>query len=66
MRADAKKNYAHILEVARTVVADETASEPPCVISPARQALQLATLLRHFPTREALFEALAPARTSMS
>ena len=23
MRADAKKNYAHILEVARTVVADD-------------------------------------------
>ncbi len=30
----------------------------PCETSPAGPSVGLATLLRHFPTREALFEAL--------
>lgn len=57
MRADAQKNYNHILLVAR-----EALNEPGADASMrdiARRAnVGLATLLRHFPTREALFEAL--------
>jgi|SRR5579862_649142 len=57
MRADARKNYNHVLSVARDVVAAEGAKASMREI--ARQAgVGLATLLRHFPTREALFEAL--------
>jgi AcrR family transcriptional regulator len=57
MRADAKKNYSHILEVARGVVAEHGADASMRDIS-RRADVGLATLLRHFPTREALFEAL--------
>src|SRR5882757_4718623 len=57
MRADARKNYSHILAVARDVVTEHGADASMRDI--ARQAnVGLATLLRHFPTREALFEAL--------
>ena len=57
MRADARKNYSHLLAVARGVVAEQGADASMREI--ARQAdVGLATLLRHFPTREALFEAL--------
>lgn len=57
MRADARKNYDHLLAVARDVViADGTDASMRNI---ARRAeVGLATLLRHFPTREALFEAL--------
>jgi AcrR family transcriptional regulator len=57
MRADAKKNYSHLLAVAREVVTEHGADASMRDI--ARQAkVGLATLFRHFPTREALFEAL--------
>ena len=57
MRADAKRNYSHLLTVARNVVTEHGADASMRDI--ARQAeVGLATLLRHFPTREALFEAL--------
>lgn len=57
MRADAKKNYSHLLAVARQVVAKHGPEASMRDI--ARQAeVGLATLFRHFPTREALFEAL--------
>lgn len=57
MRADAKKNYDHILEVARGVVG-EHGSEASMRDIARRAEVGLATLLRHFPTRETLFEAL--------
>lgn len=57
MRADAKKNYSHILTVAREVVAEHGADASMRDIA-RRADVGLATLLRHFPTREALFEAL--------
>ncbi|WP_323990784.1 helix-turn-helix domain-containing protein [Nguyenibacter sp. L1] len=57
MRADAKKNYDHIIEVARDVVAEDGVNASMRDIA-RRAGLGLATLLRHFPTREALFEAL--------
>lgn len=57
MRADAKKNYSHILAVARDVVTEHGINASMRDIA-RRADVGLATLLRHFPTREALFEAL--------
>ena len=57
MRADAKKNYEHLLAVARDVVSKHGADASMRDIS-RRADVGLATLLRHFPTRETLFEAL--------
>ena len=57
MRADARKNYSRLLAVARDVVAEHGADASMRDIA-RRAEVGLATLLRHFPTREALFEAL--------
>jgi AcrR family transcriptional regulator len=57
MRADAIKNYNHLLAVAREVVAEHGADASMRDIA-RRAEVGLATLLRHFPTRETLFEAL--------
>ena len=57
MRADAKKNYSHLLAVAHDVVAKHGVDASMRDIA-RRAEVGLATLLRHFPTREALFEAL--------
>ncbi|NUP10699.1 MAG: TetR/AcrR family transcriptional regulator [Polyangiaceae bacterium] len=57
MRADAKKNYEHLLTVARAVVTEQGADAS--LRDVARRAdVGLGTLYRHFPTREALLEAL--------
>ena len=57
MRADAQKNYSHLLAVAHDVVAKHGVNASMRDIA-RRANVGLATLLRHFPTREALFEAL--------
>jgi len=57
MRADAHKNYSLLLAVARKVVAEDGVDASMRDIA-RRADVGLATLLRHFPTREALFEAL--------
>ena len=57
MRADAKKNYRNILAVARDVVGEHGVDASMRDIA-RRADVGLATLLRHFPTREALFEVL--------
>jgi AcrR family transcriptional regulator len=57
MRADARKNYSHLLAVAREVVTEHGVDASMRDIA-RRADVGLATLLRHFPTREALFEAL--------
>jgi AcrR family transcriptional regulator len=57
MRADARKNHSHLLAVARDVVAEHGADASMRDIA-RRAGVGLATLFRHFPTREALFEAL--------
>lgn len=57
MRADAQKNYTHLLAVARDVMAEHGAEVSMRDIA-RRAEVGLATLLRHFPSREALFEAL--------
>ena len=57
MRADARKNYSHLLEVARDVIIEQGVSASMRDIA-RRAGVGLATVLRHFPTREALYEAL--------
>lgn len=57
MRADAKKNYEHLLTVARDAVSKQGTDVSMRDIA-RRAEVGLATMLRHFPTREALFEAL--------
>lgn len=57
MRADAKKNYDHLLDVARDVFGEHGAEASMRDV--ARTAgVGIGTLYRHFPTREALLEAL--------
>ena len=57
MRADAVKNYSHLLAVAREVVSERGADASLRDIA-RRADVGLGTLYRHFPTREALLEAL--------
>lgn len=57
MRADARKNYDHLLAVARAIITERGAGAS--LRDVARQAgVGLGTLYRHFPTRETLLEAL--------
>jgi len=60
MRADAQKNYDHILAVANVVVTEQGAEASLRDIA-RRAGIGLGTLYRHFPTREALLEALLRA-----
>jgi AcrR family transcriptional regulator len=57
MRADAKRNYDHLFTVARDVVTERGADASLRDIA-RRAGVGLGTLYRHFPTREALLEAL--------
>jgi AcrR family transcriptional regulator len=57
MRADAKKNYDHLLAVAREVVVEQGADASLRDLA-RRAGVGLGTLYRHFPSREALLEAL--------
>lgn len=57
MRADAKKNYDHVLAVARDVFTEQGADASLRDVA-RRAEVGLGTLYRHFPNREALLEAL--------
>ncbi|MCZ1005555.1 TetR/AcrR family transcriptional regulator [Streptomyces lydicus] len=57
MRADAKRNRDHLLAVAGTTITEQGIDVSMRDIA-RRADVGLATLLRHFPTREALLEAL--------
>lgn len=57
MRADARKNYSHLLAVAREVISEQGADASLRDIA-RRAEVGLGTLYRHFPTREALLEVL--------
>lgn len=57
MRADARKNYDHLLAVARDVFTEQGATASLRDVA-RRAEVGLGTLYRHFPTREALFDAL--------
>jgi AcrR family transcriptional regulator len=61
MRADARKNYDQLLEAARAVV-DENGAEASLRDVARRAGVGLGTLYRHFPTREALLDALLRTR----
>lgn len=60
MRADARKNYDHLLVVARAVVTEQGADASLRDVA-RRAGVGLGTLYRHFPSREALLEALLRA-----
>lgn len=57
MRSDAKKNYDHLFEVGREVVAEQGAEASMREVA-RRAGVGIGTLYRHFPSREALLEAL--------
>src|SRR5699024_6092985 len=62
MRSDARKNYDHLLTVARDAIIEHGVDASLRDIA-RRAEVGLGTLYRHFPTREALLEALL--RTSL-
>jgi AcrR family transcriptional regulator len=57
MRADAVKNRQRILEAAEAIFASEGVSVPIDTVA-ERAGVGVGTLYRHFPTKEALFEAI--------
>ncbi|WP_163511754.1 TetR/AcrR family transcriptional regulator [Fodinicola acaciae] len=57
MRADARRNYEHIVEVARAAFTEHGVDVPLDDIT-KRAKVGAGTLYRHFPTREALIEAV--------
>lgn len=61
MRADARRNRARVLEVAQAVFAAEGLSVPIDEIA-RRAGVGAGTIYRHFPTKEALFEAIVLSR----
>ncbi|MCK9877004.1 TetR/AcrR family transcriptional regulator [Frankia sp. Ag45/Mut15] len=56
-RADARRNYEHILATAQVVLAEQGVQASLRDVA-RRAEVGLGTLYRHFPTREALLEAL--------
>jgi AcrR family transcriptional regulator len=61
LRADAARNRARVLEVAYQTFAEEGLSVPIDEIA-RRAGVGAGTVYRHFPTKEALFEAIATSR----
>ncbi|OBJ58720.1 TetR/AcrR family transcriptional regulator [Mycobacterium asiaticum] len=61
VRADAARNRARVLEVAYQTFADEGLSVPIDEIA-RRAGVGAGTVYRHFPTKEALFEAVIAER----
>jgi AcrR family transcriptional regulator len=61
MRADALKNRERILDAAETTFASLGLSVPIDVVA-ERAGVGVGTLYRHFPTKEALFEAIVKTR----
>jgi AcrR family transcriptional regulator len=61
LRADAERNRQKVLEVAQAVFATEGIAVPIDEIA-RRAGLGVGTLYRHFPTKEALFQAIVLER----
>jgi AcrR family transcriptional regulator len=61
LRVDAERNRQRVLEVAQAVFAAEGLAVPIDEIA-RRAGLGVGTLYRHFPTKEALFEAIVMGR----
>lgn len=57
LRADARRNHARVLEAARAAFAEAGAMVPLDEIA-RRAGVGAGTVYRHFPTKEALFEAV--------
>jgi AcrR family transcriptional regulator len=57
MRVDAQRNYERILAAARVAIAEDGTDASLRDVA-RRSGVGIATLYRHFPTREALIEAL--------
>lgn len=57
MRADAQRNRRRILDAAEAVFAQDGIAVPVDVVA-ERAGVGVGTLYRHFPTKEALFEAI--------
>ncbi len=63
LRADARRNRERVLRAAREVFAESGFGAPLDEIA-ARAGVGAGTVYRHFPTKEALFEAVAAARVA--
>lgn len=63
LRADARRNRERVLRAAREVFAESGFAAPLDEIA-ARAGVGAGTVYRHFPTKEALFEAVATARVA--
>jgi AcrR family transcriptional regulator len=61
LRADAQRNRAKVLEAAEEVFASEGLAVPVDEVA-RRAGVGVGTLYRHFPTKQALFEAIVVAR----
>jgi AcrR family transcriptional regulator len=61
IRADARRNRQRILDAAATIFAAEGIGVPVDVVA-ERAGVGIGTLYRHFPTKEALFEAIVVDR----
>jgi AcrR family transcriptional regulator len=61
LRADARRNRARVLEAAQAVFAAEGLAVPIDEIA-RRAGVGVGTVYRHFPTKEALFEAIVVTR----
>lgn len=57
LRADARRNRARLLDAARALLAEQGVAAPLEAVA-RRAGVGIGTLYRHFPTREALVEAL--------
>ncbi len=58
MRADAQRNYARLLTAAATVFTEHGADDASLEEIARRAGVGIGTLYRHFPTRQALLEAV--------
>jgi AcrR family transcriptional regulator len=58
MRADAQRNYARLLEAARDAFVEHGADDVSLEEIARRAGVGIGTLYRHFPTRQALLEAV--------
>lgn len=63
MRADAQRNHDKILEAAEEVFALDGVMVPIDIVA-ERAGVGIGTLYRHFPTKEALYEAIVVTRIS--
>jgi AcrR family transcriptional regulator len=61
LRADARRNRAKVLEAAEEVFASEGLAVPVDEVA-RRAGVGVGTVYRHFPTKQALFEAIVVAR----